>query len=294
MTGPGIYSYSTTPASNVQANTGFTMDEGMAPASLNNSIRQIMTDIRNQHNDLIWFRYGKGDLDYSPVYVASTQFKVAGADVTTVYHVGRRVKVVGSSTGTIYGTISVSSFSTDTTLTCVFDSGSLSNETLTVYLAQVPVTGAPVHANSIKGTSTNDSPTAGRLGELLTGQSGGTVALTTATAKTVTSVSLTPGDWLVSGIVVYNGQTTTVPTDAIAGISTTTNTLPSSSSSANNMNRQDLMVPGRAMNGSFTSNNVGPYRISLSATTTYYLVGYFVFSAGTAEAYGTIQAQRIR
>lgn len=147
MTGPGIYSYSTTPANNVNANTGINWDEGMSPSAVNNSARQNMTDMRNAFNDLIWFKYGKGDLDYSPVYASSTTFTVAGIDVTAVYHAGRRVKAVGSSTGTIYGTISSSAFSTNTTVTVAWDSGSLSNESLTIYLSQVPITGYPVGAS---------------------------------------------------------------------------------------------------------------------------------------------------
>lgn len=152
MTGPGIYSYSTTPANNVQANTGINWDEGMPPAAVNNSARQNMTDTRNAFNDLVWFKYGKGDLDYSPVYASATSFTVAGADVTTVYHTGRRVRAVGSSTGTVYGTISSSSYSTNTTVNVIWDSGSLSNETLTVSLGQVPVTGKPVPVNALSDT----------------------------------------------------------------------------------------------------------------------------------------------
>src|SRR5258706_6349410 len=44
----GMKSWSTTPANNVLANTGFTMDEGQAPSTLNDSIRQAMADIRTE------------------------------------------------------------------------------------------------------------------------------------------------------------------------------------------------------------------------------------------------------
>ena len=149
---PAVSAYSTTPANNVQANTGVIWDEGMAPAQVNNSARQNMADTRSAFNDLIWFKYGKGDMDYSPVYVSSTSFKIAGADVSTVYHVGRRVRAVGSSTGTIYGTISAVAFSTDTTVTVLWDSGSLSNETLTISISQIPITGHPIGATTGTGS----------------------------------------------------------------------------------------------------------------------------------------------
>ena len=151
MTGPGIYSYSTTPANNVQANTGINWDEGMSPAAVNNSARQNMTDTRNLANDIPWFKYGKGDLDYSPVYASATTFTVAGGDYRTPYHVGRRVRAVGSSTGTIYGSIGAVAYSTDTTVTVIWDSGSLSNEALVISLGP-PVTGKPIPVGSLSDT----------------------------------------------------------------------------------------------------------------------------------------------
>lgn len=144
MTTPAVSTYSTTPANNTQANTGVNWDEGMAPAAVNNSARQNMADLRSFANDLIWFVYGSGTSPVvTPVYVSGTSFKIAGVDVSAVYHVGRRVRAVGSGTGTIYGHISAVAYSTDTTVTMVWDSGSLSNEALTISLSQIPVTGTP-------------------------------------------------------------------------------------------------------------------------------------------------------
>lgn len=44
----GLKSWSRTPGSNVLANTGFTMDEGQAPSSLNDSCRQLMADVATE------------------------------------------------------------------------------------------------------------------------------------------------------------------------------------------------------------------------------------------------------
>jgi hypothetical protein len=161
MTTPAVSAYSTTPANNTQANTGVNWDEGMSPAAVNNSARQNMADLRSFANDLIWFPYGSGTSPVvTPVYVGATQFKIAGVDVSAVYHVGRRVKAVGSGTGTIYGRISAVAFSTDTTVTVVWDSGSLSNETLTIYISQIPVTGNPLPYVPGTFTPTDGSPAA--------------------------------------------------------------------------------------------------------------------------------------
>jgi hypothetical protein len=142
----GYNTYSTTAANNINANTGINWDEGMNPGVVNNSARANMADARSAFNDLIWFRYGSGDgTDVGKVvYVSGNAFRINSVDVSTVYHKYRRVKAVGSSTGTIYGTISSVSFSTNTNVQVLWDNGgSLANETITVYLSQIPVTGTP-------------------------------------------------------------------------------------------------------------------------------------------------------
>lgn len=125
----GIELYSTTAASNNSAvPNGW--PEGMAPSGVNDAGRQMMAAIRTWYEDAEWIKWGD-----TTAYVASTQFKIAGSNVTTRYTVGRRVRAVGSSTGTIYGIITASAFSTDTTVTVSWDSGSLSNESLTISIA---------------------------------------------------------------------------------------------------------------------------------------------------------------
>jgi flavin-binding protein dodecin len=130
----GIKDYDTTAANNTDINS-IDISEGCSPAGINNAIRQAMADNRSQWNDANWFEYGDGAGAVTITYVSGTSFTVSGADVTTAYHTGRRIKAVGSLTGTIYGTISSSSFSTNTTVNVTWDSGSLSNESLTIYLS---------------------------------------------------------------------------------------------------------------------------------------------------------------
>jgi hypothetical protein len=135
----GIEAWSITPANNNSAPPAGA-PEGMAPSTVNDTMRQQMADHRSQWNDAQWFRYGDGDGAATTTYVAATQFKVVGADVSAHYHVGRRVKAQGTTTGTIYGTITAVSFSTDTTVTVAWDSGSLANEALTIWTGVVGAT----------------------------------------------------------------------------------------------------------------------------------------------------------
>jgi len=59
----------------------------------------------------------------TPTYIGATQFTVAG-DQTAVFTIGRRIKATVTA-GTVYGTITGSSFGVITTVTVVMDSGAL-------------------------------------------------------------------------------------------------------------------------------------------------------------------------
>lgn len=125
----GIDDYSPTPASNTAL-----FPEGMAPSAVNDGMRQVQADIRSWYNDAEWVIYGDGEGAHAITFVSGTAFTINGADVTEEYHPGRRVKAVGPTMGTIYGTIESSSFATGTTVEVAWDSGSLVNENLTIYL----------------------------------------------------------------------------------------------------------------------------------------------------------------
>ena len=149
----GIKDYSTTQASNTSLN-GINVAEGMLPSNLNNAIRALMKNTRDWFNDAQWIEYGDGDASYTAAYASATSFTIAGVDVTSVYHTGRRIKLVAATPGTIYGTISSSSFSTNTTVNVTWDSGSLSNEAITsVYIGSLSKTNSSI-PEGVVATST--------------------------------------------------------------------------------------------------------------------------------------------
>lgn len=137
----------------------------------------------------------------------------------------------------------------------------------------------------ITGTTTNDDAAAGTVGEFISSNivAASAVSLTTATAKNITSISLTAGDWDVDGNVSYtpSGGNPTVYAQAS---SSTSATLPDfslySAMSISGMGGCGFAIP--------------PRRYSLSGTTTVYLVGYATFAAGTCTACGNIRARRAR
>jgi len=152
----GIKDYSTTQANNTDLN-GINTAEGMLPSNLNNAIRALMKNTREWFNDSQWVEYGDGDAAFTAAYASATSFTIAGVNVTAIYHASRRIKLTATTPGTIYGTISSSSFSTNTTVNVTWDSGSLSNEAITnVYIGALSKTNSSIPTGIIGTTNIDD------------------------------------------------------------------------------------------------------------------------------------------
>jgi len=131
------------------------------------------------------------------------------------------------------------------------------------------------------------APTAGFIGEQLraTLALGSATSVTNNTAKNVTSVSLTAGIWDVTGIVCLRNATT--GTGLSMGISTTSATL------QNNYGDDTILTPTFSTATSDSCMTCPALRITLTATTTVYLVVFALFTVGTPVAYGRISATRV-
>jgi hypothetical protein len=158
MAGNYLGKYSITPANNSTTSTSsISVAEGMLPSNINNAFRDIMADVRQWYNDGQWIEYGDGSGTYTPTYVSATAFTIDGVDVTSIYHAGRRIKLVATTPGTIYGTVSSTTFSTNTTVNVTWDSGSLSSEAITnVYVGILSKTNSSIPSESIGSTQIAD------------------------------------------------------------------------------------------------------------------------------------------
>jgi hypothetical protein len=139
--------------------------------------------------------------------------------------------------------------------------------------------------SGIVGVTTNSSAAAGIVGEYVTA-TGSSTGLTTTTSTTLTSVSLTAGDWDVQAVISYVAAAGTTATALVTGTSTgTTSTFPTSHSLA-----------GVSIGSGIGAVNIaGPVtRYSLSSTTTVNAIGLAIFSGGTLSATGFIRARRVR
>lgn len=138
------------------------------------------------------------------------------------------------------------------------------------------------------GTTTNDNSTAGNVGEYVSAliAVGSPVSLTTATGANVTSISLTSGDWDVEGNVNFT-ETTATASARSAGITTTSATIPTDGSEA-------YCGVQSTLTSELNTIALTRKRISISGTTTVYLVGKATFSAGTVSGFGSLSARRVR
>lgn len=121
--------------------------------------------------------------------------------------------------------------------------------------------------------------------------SGSAVALTTGVTANVTSLSLEPGVWLVDAQASFSPAGTTSITNLIVGVNTASATIPAPDTIGACRNQQSgaAYVPG-------VNNQVlgaGSAIITVTTTTTVYLVVQGAFTIAALSAFGKIQAQRL-
>lgn len=145
------------------------------------------------------------------------------------------------------------------------------------------------------GTATNDNANAGNVGEYVESviASGSAVALTTATAKDITTISLTAGDWDVEFIPEFTGGGTTTVNYLVGSVSLTANTLDQTNGRfiAHNFSAGTLF---NAVPGGFFGFAGITVRLSLASTTTIHAVAQAAFGTSTCSGYGVLRARRVR
>jgi hypothetical protein len=156
-----------------------------------------------------------------------------------------------------------------------------------------PGTTGPTGTASLKGATDGSDALAGNVGEFLAASNTAGVPLTSAVTANVVTLNLTPGDWQVSGVVVFTPNTTG-PNAIIGGINTVSATLPT-----------DVQVLAGACtlsqiwSSSMTSNKqqilpLAMCRINVAAATPVYLMAQSSFGGGSVVATGRIIARRMR
>lgn len=138
------------------------------------------------------------------------------------------------------------------------------------------------YGGSYKGRATSTVPPVGMIGERISA-TGTSVAISTGATPNICSIALTPGIWDITAILSIAGATT--GTNSACSISATSATL--SGSTGNDIVTDTFVRSAYAM-------SVPAFRVSLSAaSTTYYLVGYCLYTVGSATGTGRISAVRV-
>jgi hypothetical protein len=139
----------------------------------------------------------------------------------------------------------------------------------------------------IPGTATNDSASAGNVGQVISSNiaSGSAITLATGTTSNLTSLSLTAGDWDVWVYAYFVPGGTVSLLDV--GVSQTSATLGFA-----NGDFTQIAYPGLTL-GNTTTVGVGPSRVSLASTTTVFGVVQATFGT-SCTAYGLMRARRVR
>jgi len=164
---------------------------------------------------------------------------------------------------------------------------------VTCYGVAITSSGTCATTGQTPGIASNTAATAGNVGETASFTAAdGSISIVTSTAKTITSGSLTSGDWDINGVICYSGDGTTNTSYLGASISQTTNTM---STTMGQYNKQTLVslltysvAPGR------WCITVPQFQILLNSTTTVYLIAEATFTGGNTVAGGNLFARRRR
>ncbi len=168
--------------------------------------------------------------------------------------------------------------------------------TITLSNSGLVLSGGPAYVigtntGHIPGVGNNSNAAAGEVGEYILSNIHGTgPGLPDGTVVDITSISLTAGDWDVSGNVVTSGTTAgTITSTVIGAFSISSATLPSDFLGYSEINYTSGPGAGMAL-------AIPTRRYSFNGTTTVYLVCYTEHTGGTgiASSSGYVGARRCR
>lgn len=203
--------------------------------------------------------------------------------VTSTLVLGQSYFIVNNSTGLVTvqssggNAIQIMSAHTEETFTVILTSG-----TTAASWAVTPVAG------QLQGTGSNDAAAAGNIGEYIS-SSVDTTSVTTAIFNDITSIDVTPGNWSLSFNISHGVNTAVAFTGFRAFMGTTAgNNVTGFAAGDNGANI------GTPVANSDMAASVADFRVSVSATTTYYMKVKGAWSSGAPEWQARISATRVR
>lgn len=143
----------------------------------------------------------------------------------------------------------------------------------------------------LQGTNTNDNAGGGQYGEYVNQDSGLlSWGYTTATFASISTATLSAGDWNVTGNVYVNNNGCTYSGVAQAAVSL----FPNATSTDHVLGYNISAIPLFSADTSDGSATIPEFRVSVNTTTSVYLKALVSYSAGTCRVRGTLTARRAR
>jgi hypothetical protein len=146
----------------------------------------------------------------------------------------------------------------------------------------------------IQGTNTNNRAAAGDVGEVISSfvSSSPGVTLVASTPTTIASITLTPGEWDVTGPIHYVWASATVQ-HMISGIGTAGN-IRSIATLGEQSEGYQTGLNNIALNGTYDCNPPLQRVQITGASVQYYLIAQAGYSAGSCVGWGYLRARRVR
>lgn len=211
----GLNLWHTTAADNAAAGT-INWAEGQSPATVNDSARQTMADVRLWYENMEWRDWG-----HTPVYSAATAFTISNASsLSSIYSVNRRIKTIDAG-GTSYGTIVDTTWVSSTQTVHVDNSVSLTNP-LTSVAVGFDIANSPIHAAGVLNAARTDTANTFTVSQNFTGgiTAASTIALvnaavnfsaeTSIASATAVNIALASNNILITGNVTVSTFATAV------------------------------------------------------------------------------------
>lgn len=222
------------------------------------------------------YAIGDGDVGKLIVFThagtVAVSMAAAGSSTNTYFSASSKVTLLNLAGGSVTVTPTTSTINGASTL--VLDVG----QSATVYSDGTNYTAL------VSGSAAFGQEIAARV------VAGSAVSLTSGSPVNVTTISLTPGTWEISGTVGFAEAAGTIATEQIAAINTTTGTLPTFPTAGSQMAKQS----GTSTTADGSILPLAPCRIIVaSGTTPVYLIAQATFSVSTNAAYGEIRAIKV-
>jgi hypothetical protein len=151
----------------------------------------------------------------------------------------------------------------------------------------------PAGGASTNGVTDGSDAAPGKIGEVISGSNFAGIALTTAVPLNVTTITLTPGDWNVGGVVIF-APVSTGPNSVIAALSQTAASLPSDNDVATGKAIMQQIWASSMPAGKTQTTPTSLIRVNTTTSKPVYLVAQATFGGGSVTVTGYVSARRIR